>query len=82
MDVLRLVLAEGTALVVAGLGAGVGGALVLTRFLQSMLFEVKPTDPFIFVAVTLVLAAVAGAACAIPAHRATHIEPLTALRHE
>ena len=81
-DVLRLVLAEGTVLVAAGLAAGLAGALVLTRFLQSMLFEVKPTDPFIFVAVTLVLAAVAGAACAIPARRATNIEPLAALRHE
>lgn len=81
-EVLRLVLAEGTVLVAAGLAAGIASALVLTRFLQSMLFEVKPTDPFIFLAVTAVLATVAGAACAIPARRATSVDPLTALRYE
>jgi putative ABC transport system permease protein len=81
-DVVRLVLADSSVLIAVGLAAGIAGALVLTRFLQSMLFEVKPTDPFIFFAVTAVLAAVAGAASAIPARRAAKLEPLTALRHE
>jgi ABC-type antimicrobial peptide transport system permease subunit len=81
-DVLRLVLGEGVVLLVAGLGAGVSGALVLTRFLRTMLFEVKPADPATFAAIAILLTLVALAACVVPARRATNIEPLTALRHE
>ena len=81
-DVLRLVLGEGVVLIVAGLGAGIAGALVVTRFLRTMLFEVKPADPGTFAAIALLLTLVALAACVIPARRATNIEPLAALRHE
>jgi ABC-type lipoprotein release transport system permease subunit len=55
---------------------------MLTRFLQTMLFDVRPTDPLTFGALTALLALVALLACLIPAQRATRVDPLTALRHE
>jgi ABC-type lipoprotein release transport system permease subunit len=55
---------------------------VLTRFLQTMLFEIKPTDPITFGVLTTLLVSVALLACLIPAQRATRVDPLMALRHE
>jgi predicted permease len=81
-DVLGLVIAGGMRLAAAGIAAGVGGALWLTRFLESLLFEVKPSDLPTFAAAVLLLAAVALAACYLPARRATKIDPMVALRYE
>ncbi len=81
-DVLRMVIREGMLLAGAGIIVGVGGGLTLTRFMRSLLFEVKPTDPMTFVGVAAVLALVAVAACWIPARRAMRIEPMEALRYE
>jgi ABC-type antimicrobial peptide transport system permease subunit len=81
-DILRIVLGEGALIVVAGVGAGLFGAVMLTRFLQTMLFEIKPTDPVTFVALTILLAGVALMASFIPARRASRMDPLVALRHE
>lgn len=81
-DILRIAVAEGALIVVFGLGAGLVGSLVVTRFLQTMLFNVKPTDPLTFAAISALLAAVALAACFVPARRATCVDPLVALRHE
>jgi ABC-type antimicrobial peptide transport system permease subunit len=69
-------------IVVFGLVAGLAGSLVLTRFLQAMLFDVKTTDPITFAGISALLAAVALAACFVPARRATQVDPLVALRHE
>ena len=80
--ILRLALGEGMLLVAFGLAAGLFGALLLTQFLRSMLFAVKPTDPVTFIAIAALLAAVALLACYIPAHRATRVDPLVALREE
>ena len=80
--ILRLALGEGMLLVAFGLAAGLFGALLLTQFLRSMLFAVKPTDPITFIAIAALLAAVALLACYIPAHRATRVDPLVALREE
>jgi ABC-type antimicrobial peptide transport system permease subunit len=80
--VQRLVLSRGLALVGAGLGLGLVGALVLTRFMQSLLYGVTPTDPTTFIGVGIVLLFAAAAASAIPARRATRIDPITALRAE
>lgn len=81
-DVLKMVIGEGMLLAAGGIVLGVGGALALTRFLRSLLFEIKPTDPATFVGVAIVLALVALAACWIPARRAMKVEPMEALRYE
>ncbi|HYL75906.1 MAG TPA: ABC transporter permease [Bryobacteraceae bacterium] len=81
-DVLRLVLVEGTQLVVVGLAAGLIAALALTRFLSSLLFGVKPSDVGTFCGVGLLLLTVALVASFIPARRATRIDPAVALRYE
>jgi putative ABC transport system permease protein len=81
-DVLGMVLSEGLRLVTIGMAAGVIGALVLTRFMSSLLYGVKPTDPLTFIAVSLILTTVALLACFIPARRATKVDPMVALRYE
>jgi putative ABC transport system permease protein len=81
-DVLALVLRQGLVPVVAGLIAGIAGALGLTRLLKSLLYEVSATDPLVFSAVSIGLMAVSLAAMFIPALRATRVHPLDALRHE
>jgi predicted permease len=81
-DVLRLVVGQGIALTVIGIGVGAAGALGLTRFLSTLLYGVRPTDPLTFLAVSVLLTAVALAACSIPARRATRVDPMVALRHE
>ncbi|HEU5179459.1 MAG TPA: ABC transporter permease [Candidatus Polarisedimenticolia bacterium] len=81
-DVLRLTLGEGMALLLSGVFIGIAGALALTRFLRSLLFEISPTEPSVFLAVALLLCMVGAAACYLPARRATRIDPVTALRYE
>jgi predicted permease len=81
-DILKMALAEGTMTIAFGVFAGLFGSLALTRFLQSMLFDVKPSDPATFAAIAALLAAVTLLACLVPARRATRVDPLIALRHE
>ncbi|MGH9403105.1 MAG: ABC transporter permease, partial [Terriglobia bacterium] len=81
-DVLKLVVGQGLKLTLIGVGAGIISALVLTRFLSSLLYGVKPTDPLTFIAVSLTLAGVALLASYIPARRAAKVDPMVALRHE
>ncbi len=81
-DIFKVALTEGVVTIGFGLVAGLFGSLALTRFLQSMLFSVKPTDPVTFVTIAALLAGVTLVACLVPAHRATRVDPLIALRHE
>jgi putative ABC transport system permease protein len=81
-QILRLVAREGASLVGAGILLGLAGALALTRFLESLLYEIKPTDPAVFVGVAVLLAVVAFGACYFPARRAMRVDPMVALRHE
>jgi putative ABC transport system permease protein len=81
-DVLRLVLRQGLRLLLIGVLVGLAGALVLTRFLRSLLFEISPTDPDTFAAVALLLCVVGFVASYLPARRATRIDPMIALRYE
>jgi predicted permease len=80
--VLNMVIGQGLTLVLAGTLAGIGFAFAVTRYLQHLLFGVEPTDPVTFVAVSVMLAAVALVACYIPARRATRLDPLVSLRFE
>ena len=79
-SVLTMVLRQGLKLVLAGLALGLAGALVLTRVLTTLLFGIEPTDGVTFVAVSMVLVAVAAAACFVPARRAASVDPMVALR--
>ena len=81
-DVMGLVLRRGAALSLVGITLGLAGALALTRFLSSLLYGVTVRDPMTFVAVSLILTAVALMASYIPARRATKVDPMVALRHE
>ena len=81
-DVLKLVVVEGAKLTAIGVALGIVSALALTRFLSSLLYGVKPTDPLTFIAVSLILIGVALLASYIPARRATKVDPMVALRCE
>jgi len=76
------VLAQGMTAVAVGIALGVGGALALTRLLESLLYGVSARDPLAFASAPAVLAVVALAAIWIPARRAARVDPMTALRAE
>jgi predicted permease len=77
---VRLVLKEGAVVAAVGVGIGVIGALVATRWLASLLYDVSPTDPIVFISLPVLLGAIAVASCFIPALRASRSDPLIALR--
>jgi putative ABC transport system permease protein len=81
-DVLRLVVFEGMKPAVVGMAIGLTGALLLGRVLARLVFGVKTTDPVTFVAVSILLMAVALLATAVPAYRATRVDPMRTLRDE
>jgi len=81
-DVSRLVIREGMLLAGIGIVIGIGGALMLTRLLSSMLFGVKPHDVPTFAAVSALLAGAALLAAWLPARRAAKVDPMIALRYE
>jgi putative ABC transport system permease protein len=81
-DLLRLVLGGGATPVIGGLVVGLGGAIWLARFIQSILFETSPLDPVSLIAVCALFLTVALAACFVPAWRASRLDPMSALRQD
>jgi predicted permease len=81
-EVSRMVFSEAFRLIGTGVVAGLVGALLLGRILNSMLFEVSSTDPVTYLAGAIVIALVSLLACLMPAHRATRVDPIIALRYE
>jgi tetratricopeptide (TPR) repeat protein len=81
-DLLRMVILQGMALVLIGLGLGMILAFALTRLIASQIYQVSPTDPASFALAAVLLAAVAMTACFFPALRATKVDPIKALRKE
>jgi ABC-type antimicrobial peptide transport system permease subunit len=79
-DIFRMIVREGLQLSVAGLVLGLIGALLVGRAVSSLLFGVTATDPLTFTTVSLLLTAVATAACYFPARRAMKVAPIVALR--
>jgi len=81
-QVLGMVVRQGLGLAIAGVALGIAGAFALTRLMSSLLFGITVTDPLTFVTASSLLLLVAAIACAVPALRATRVDPLTALRYE
>jgi ABC-type antimicrobial peptide transport system permease subunit len=79
-EVVAMVLKQGAVTAALGIAAGLAASLALTRLMQSQLFEVSSTDPLTLLSASLLLILVSIAACAVPALRATHIDPVSALR--
>jgi ABC-type antimicrobial peptide transport system permease subunit len=80
--ILRLIVGQGVVLTALALAIGAAGSFALTRFLGALLFGVEPFDPLTLIAVAAVMGLVGVAATTIPAWRATHTDPATALRSE
>jgi ABC-type antimicrobial peptide transport system permease subunit len=80
--VLRTILGHGLKLTCVGLIAGLIAALLLTRLIETLLFEVRPNDPATLTGVAVLITAVAAAASLVPALRATRVDPMVALREE
>lgn len=81
-DIFRLVVGQAALMTLLGVALGLAASFALTRLISAMLFGVSPTDPFVFAALSAVLAGVALGASFIPARRAIRVDPVVALRHE
>jgi putative ABC transport system permease protein len=81
-DVMKMVLKKGLKVTLIGVTIGLLASVGLTRLVRSQLYQVSPTDPVVYLGVSLLLIAVSLLACYVPARRASRVDPMTALRHE
>ena len=81
-DVLSMIVSQGLKTVLIGVVFGIALAFAITRLMERLLYEIKPTDPLTFAGVSLLLVCVALLACWLPARRAAKIDPMEALRYE
>jgi ABC-type antimicrobial peptide transport system permease subunit len=81
-NILRLVVRQGMTLATLGIAAGLTGALILSQVMSALLFGISARDAITFTTVPTILAAIALAACYIPARRALKVDPMVALRYE
>jgi putative ABC transport system permease protein len=81
-DVLSMVVGGGMKLALVGVAIGLAAAMALSRLLETMLFQVAPSDPASYAATAILLLIVAALACYVPARRATRVDPILALRQE
>ena len=82
IQVVHLVLRQGVVLISTGIVTGLIGALVIGRFINSLLYNVAPSDPWSLLAVSLIFGSIGLLACLIPAQRAAKVDPMEALRYE
>src|SRR2546426_11895 len=80
--VLQMIMTRGFRLIAAGLLLGLAGAIAASRFIESLLFGVSANDPLTFIVGPALLLAVGGISAFIPAHRATRVDPMIALRQD
>jgi predicted permease len=80
--VLGMILGQGMKVTALGIVVGIIGSLLLTKYVETLLYEVKPTDPLTFLVVAVFITAIAALACLIPARRATTVDPMVALRDQ
>jgi ABC-type antimicrobial peptide transport system permease subunit len=80
--ILAMILKQAAVVLIAGLGAGVVFSLLLSRWAQSLLFDVKANDPYLIAAAALLLAVITVAATLIPARKAANLDPMQTLRNE
>jgi putative ABC transport system permease protein len=81
-DIFALVVSDGLKLTAAGVAIGIAAAIGVSLAIRSLLFAVEPLDPLTFLATTVSLLLASTVACLLPAHRATRIDPMVALRRE